>query len=125
MERKFLKQNLTHLWDATRFSLKGLAAAWRHETAFRQEIVIIVPLLPVAFWLGTTAAQRAVLILSAMLIFIVELLNSAVESVVDRIGPEKHPLSGRAKDLGSAAVLISLIAAGLVWIIVAWERFTV
>ncbi len=119
-----LKGHLTHLWNATRYSLQGLASAWRNETGFRQEVMIIVPLLPLAFWVGTTTAQRALLIFSALQVFIVELLNSAVEAVVDRIGPEKHTLSGRAKDFGSAAVMISLIAGGVVWGLVAWERFT-
>ena len=80
-------------------------------------------LLPAAWWLGTTAVQRTLLIFSLLLILIVELLNSAVETVIDRIGPEHHELSGRAKNLGSAAVLISLIAAAVVWGVTAWERW--
>jgi diacylglycerol kinase (ATP) len=109
--------------DATRWSFQGLAAAWRNEAAFRQELLAILILLPVAFWLGTTAVQRALLVGCLLLIVIVELLNSAVETVVDRIGPDRHPLSGQAKNLGSAAVLIALVTAALVWGLVAWERW--
>ena len=117
------RTGITRLVDATRFSWYGFRAAWRHEAAFRQELVAIVIFLPAAFWLGTTAMQRALLIFAALQILIVEFLNSAVEAVVDRIGLEDHPLSGRAKDLGSAAVLTSLTAGIAVWLLVAWERF--
>jgi len=115
---------MTRLIHATRYSLQGLAQAWRGETAFRQEVIVIALSIPAAFWLGRTAAQRALLIFSALLILIVELLNSAVEATVDRIGAERHPLSGQAKNMGSAAVLIALIAAVAVWGLVAWERWT-
>jgi len=114
---------IIRIWDALRFSLQGLASTWRHEKAFRQEAWIIIPLLPFSFWIGTTATQRALLIISALLIFIVELLNSAIETLVNRVGTEMHELSGRSKDMGSAAVMISLISAGAVWGIIAWERF--
>ena len=111
------------LIDATRYSIQGLAGAWRNETAFRQEVVSIALAMPVAFWLGETAAQRALLILSVLLILIVELINSAIEATVDRIGAERHPLSAQAKNMGSAAVLIALINAFSVWALVAWERW--
>lgn len=117
------RNGIVHLMDATRFSWYGFKAAWRHEAAFRQELVTVVLFLPAAFWLGTSAAQRALLVFAALQILIVEFLNSAVEAVVDRIGLEDHPLSGRAKDMGSAAVLISLIAGMAVWGVIAWERF--
>ena len=115
---------MTRLIHATRYSLQGLAQAWRSETAFRQEAIVIALSIPAAFWLGHTATQRALLIFSALLILIVELLNSAVEATVDRIGAERHPLSGQAKNMGSAAVLIALIAAVAVWGLAAWERWT-
>ncbi len=112
------------LVDATRYSILGLTSAWRNETAFREELVVIAILLPVALWLGTTAIQRALLVLSALMILIVELINSAIEAAVDRIGTENHPLSARAKNMGSAAVLITLIAAAAVWALIAWERWS-
>lgn len=114
---------MRRLIDATSYSAMGLKAAWRNEAAFRQEVALAVVLIPAAFWLGATGMQRALLIFSSLLILIVELLNSAVEAAIDRIGPEIHPLSGQAKNMGSAAVLISLIAAAAVWGLVAWERW--
>lgn len=110
--------------DATRWSVQGLATAWRNEIAFRQEVAALLILSPVALWLGTTPVRRLLLIGCLMLILIVELLNSAIEAVVDRIGPEHHPLSGQAKNLGSAAVLMALLTAALVWGFIAWERWT-
>jgi diacylglycerol kinase (ATP) len=107
---------------ATGFSIAGLRAAWR-EAAFRQEVLLTAVLLPAALWLGQTILQRALLIASCLLVLIVELLNSAIEAVVDRIGPERHVLSGRAKDMGSAAVLLALSITAIVWGAVAWERF--
>ncbi len=117
------RAGMRRLIAATGHSLAGLKAAWRHETAFRQEGLLVVVLLPAAFWLGRDITQRALLAFSLLLILIVELLNSAVEAAIDRIGPERHELSGRAKNLGSAAVLMVLLAAGLVWGSIAWERF--
>jgi diacylglycerol kinase (ATP) len=111
------------LWNATGYSIAGFKAAWRNEAAFRQELVIVLILLPTAFWLGENFTQRALLIFSLLAVLMVELLNSAIESVVDRIGSEPNELSGRAKDMGSAAVMISLIAAGVVWGLVALERW--
>lgn len=104
-----------HLVNATRYSLKGLRAAFRDEAAFRQELSLCVILLPLAIWLGREPVEWILLIGSCLLVLIVELLNSAVENVVDRIGPEHHELSGRAKDIGSAAVMLALCTAGLTW----------
>jgi diacylglycerol kinase (ATP) len=109
------------LWNATGYSMAGLKAAWRNEAAFRQELVVVLVLLPTAFWLGETFTQRALLIFSLLAVLMVELLNSAIETVVDRIGSEPNELSGRAKDLGSAAVMVSLIAAGVVWALIVIE----
>lgn len=108
---------------ATRFSSQGFAHAWRHEAAFRQEVTLAVVLTPAAFWLGQTVLERSMLIGVLLLVLIVELLNSAIEAAVDRHGDEHHELSGRAKDLGSAAVFVVLVLVGVVWGAVAWQRF--
>ena len=100
---------------ATRYSLAGLRSAIREEAAFRQELILALVLIPVAVWLGDNGVERALMIASLLVVLIVELLNSAIEAVVDRIGTEPHDLSGRAKDLGSAAVFISLVAVPVVW----------
>lgn len=118
-------RGIRRLLAATGYSLAGLRAAWRHEAAFRQEVVLALVLAPLAFWLGETSLQRLLLLGSCLLVLIVELLNSAIEAVVDRIGPELHELSGRAKDLGSAAVFLSLLLAAAAWAVVALERFAV
>ncbi|MEO5363244.1 MAG: diacylglycerol kinase [Magnetococcus sp. DMHC-8] len=111
------------LVNATGYSLAGLRAAWRHEAAFRQEVGLAALMVPTAFWLGENGLQRAVLIGSLLVVWIAELLNSAIEAAIDRFGPERHPLSGQAKDLGSAAVLIALLLVGVVWGLIAAERF--
>ena len=108
------------LINATRFSWQGLCAAARHEAAFRQELAASIIIVPLAFWLGQTGLERALLLAVWLLVLIVELLNSGIEAVVDRFGGEHHELSGRAKDIGSAAVLIALINAAAVWVLVLW-----
>ncbi len=108
---------------ATKFSAQGLAQAWQHEAAFRQELVLVLLLVPVAAWLGQTALERAVLIGCCLIVLIVELINSAIEAAIDRHGDEHHELSGRAKDMGSAAVFISLVLVAVVWGLIATERF--
>jgi len=117
------RKGLRRVVNATRFSIAGLIAAWRNEAAFRQECALALVLVPVAFWLGRSAVERSLLIGSCALVLIVELLNSAIEAVVDRIGTERHDLSGRAKDLGSAAVFVSLVLVVIVWALVAYSRF--
>jgi diacylglycerol kinase (ATP) len=117
------KRGLRRLLDATGYSAAGLAAAWRGEEAFRQEVLFGLILTPLALWLGQSALERVLLISSWLLVMIVEILNTAVEATVDRIGEERHTLSGQAKDLGSAAVMLSLVVAALVWGAVAWQRF--
>jgi len=109
------KKNAPHLIRSFRWSLAGLVAAFRHETAFRQEIFFFCVLAPSALLFGESGAEQALLLGSLMLVLIVELLNSAVEAVVDRVGEEIHPLSGRATDLASAAVFLSIINVTLVW----------
>ncbi len=108
---------------ATRFSAQGFASAWKHEAAFRQELVLVVVLTPVAFWLGRSIVETAMLIAVLLLVLIVELFNSAIEAAIDRHGDEHHELSGRAKDMGSAAVFVVLVLVGVVWGAVAWQRF--
>ena len=99
------------------YSYKGFVAAFRHEAAFRQELGLTVILLPLAFWLGGNALERALMIGVWLLVPTVELLNSGIEAVVDRISEEEHPLAGRAKDLGSAAVFLAFLNAVVVWAI--------
>ena len=105
------------------YSGQGLASAWKHEAAFRQEVALMVVMSPLAFWLGRTLAERALLVGVFLVVIIVELLNSALEAAVDRHGDEHHELSGRAKDLGSAAVFVSLVLAFCAWALVAYLRF--
>lgn len=114
---------LRRVWNAFFYSLAGFRAAWRHEAAFRQEFGLTVALLPPAWWLARDPLEFALLVGSCLLVLIVELLNSAVEAVTDRVGMERHELSGRAKDLGSAAVLVSLLLVACVWGGVAVARF--
>jgi diacylglycerol kinase (ATP) len=109
------KTGFTRIIQAFFNSLAGLADAWRHESAFRQEILLAVVLVPVACWVRVTPTERAVLIGSVLLVLIVELLNSSVEAAIDRISFDRHSLSKRAKDLGSAAVLIALVMLAVVW----------
>ena len=103
-------------------SMKGFKAAWQSEEAFRQEVLLLAVAAPLGLWLGATAIEKALLVGSVLLVIIVELLNTGIEIVVDRIGFERHELSGRAKDVGSAAVFASLALAGLVWLLLLWPR---
>ena len=112
-----------HIQNALIYSGAGLKAAWVNEMAFRTEAIVIALMMPIGIWIGETAVQRSLLIGSSMLVLITELLNSAVEKVVDRIGTEHHLLSKQAKDLGSAAAAVSMLAAFIVWALIAYERF--
>lgn len=114
---------LTRIINAFGYSMKGLKAALIHEAAFRQELLLCVLMLPLALWLGSNGIERALLIGSLFLVLIVELVNSAIEAIVDRVGSEMHELSGRAKDIGSAAVLLSLANVFVVWALVLGGRF--
>jgi diacylglycerol kinase (ATP) len=109
------KTGLTRLWNALGYSRDGLSAAWKHEAAFREEVLLATITFPLALYLGKTGVERALLIGSILLILIVEILNSAIEAVVDKASPEKNDLAKRAKDMGSAAVLLSLFFAATVW----------
>jgi len=115
--------DLRRVWRAGGYSMQGLKAALRYEAAFRQEAVLFVMLAPLGFWLGRTGIERSLLIGSLVLVLIVELLNSAIEAAVNRVGREPHELAGRAKDLGSAAVFLALLLVVLVWILVLLARF--
>lgn len=117
------RRGLRRLIAATGFSLAGLSTAWRSEEAFRIEAVLAIVMLPAAAWLGTTTVERLLLAGSVLLVLIVELLNTAVEYTVDRISTDHNALSGRAKDLGSAAVMLSLALVVLTWAGIGWERF--
>jgi diacylglycerol kinase (ATP) len=112
------KTGLRRILNALAYSLDGLRAAYRHEDAFRQEVLLAALLLPVAFFVPASGGGRALLVASVLLVLMVELLNSAVEAAVDRISLEDHRLAKRAKDIGSAAVLISLLNVVLVWALV-------
>ena len=116
------RTGLTRVLFATRHSAAGLAAAWRHESAFRQELMLALPMLLAALWLGTTWVERALLIGSVLLVLIVELLNSGIEAIVDRVSLDLHELSRRAKDYGSAAVMLSLLLCGGTWATALWNR---
>jgi diacylglycerol kinase (ATP) len=112
------KTGLQRLINATRYSLEGLAAAARHEDAFRQELIVFAVAAPIGLWLGRTGLERALLVGCLILVLIVELLNSAVEAAVDRVSFENHRLAKRAKDIGSAAVMLSLVNAAVVWLLI-------
>jgi diacylglycerol kinase (ATP) len=114
------KRGLTRLINALGYSRDGLRAAWRNEAAFREEILLAAIAIPLAFHFGQTGTDRALMVGSVILILIVEILNSAVEAVVDKASPEKNELAKRAKDMGSAAVLLSLVNAAVVWACVLW-----
>jgi len=109
------KSGLRRVWNAFHYSLDGLKAAWRHEDAFRQEAVLGAFLIPVGLWLGEGGVEKALLVGSVVFALIVEILNSAIEATVDRISLEDHELAKRAKDLGSAAVLLALLLTLIVW----------
>lgn len=106
------------VWNAVFYSLAGLSAAYKHEDAFRQEVLLAAALVPVVFFLPASGAGRALMIGAVLLVLIVELLNSAVEAAVDRISLENHELAKRAKDIGSAAVMLALINVPVVWLLV-------
>lgn len=118
MEKAYGIFSVRRLIKATGYSLRGFSAAWLHETAFRQEVILTLVLVPLAIWLGKTGLEQALLVAVWLLVPLCELINSAIEAVVDRIGPEQHRLSGRAKDVGSAAVLLAIVNAVVVWALI-------
>ncbi len=112
------KKGLRRIFNAFFYSLDGFRAAYRHEDAFRQEVLLAVILIPLALWLPATHTGKAVMVFSVLLVIMVELLNSAIEATVDRISLDRHDLAKRAKDIGSAAVLVSLLNVLVVWALV-------
>jgi diacylglycerol kinase (ATP) len=116
------RSGLNRIWHATGYSLEGLRAGW-NEKAFRQEAIAAVVLVPLAFWLGRSWVEVALLAGSVVIVMIVELLNTGIETAIDRIGPEWHDLSKRAKDMGSAAVLLSLLLCVGIWSAALFQRF--
>lgn len=112
------KADFQRVINATKYSMKGLKAAYLYEAAFRQEVWLSCILIPLGFYLGNGAIEKILLVGSVLLVLVAELLNSAVENVVDRIGSEFHELSGRAKDIGSAAVFMAMMITGLTWLLI-------
>src|SRR4051795_8760011 len=111
----------TRLFRAMGASMKGFSGAFREEAAFRQELALAVVVIPLGLWLGRKGIERVLLIAPMSIVLMVELINSAIEATVDRIGLERHTLSGLAKDIGSAAVLMSLLLLAVVWLLVLWR----
>lgn len=115
MNERLKPQGLRRLFNSFGNSWLGLRGAWREEAAFRQECLLAIAVIPAGLWFGRTGVERFVLVAPMLLVLVVELLNSAVEAAIDRIGIERHPLSGLAKDLGSAAVFVSFVMLGAAW----------
>jgi diacylglycerol kinase (ATP) len=116
------KTGVQRLWNAFGYSLHGFSSAFRHEDAFRQEVLLAAVLIPIALLLDASGTGKAMMIASVLLVLIVELLNSAIEAAVDRISLDHHQLAKRAKDLGSAAVFLSLVNVAVVWALVIAEK---
>lgn len=119
---KFKNSGVLRALRAAKYSWDGFLAAWRYESAFRQEIVLFVILLPLALWVGETGVERALLSGSMFLVLVIEMINSALEAAIDRHGEEIHPLSKQAKDMGSAAVFLAMCNVVMIWILVILEK---
>lgn len=117
------RKGLTRLWHAAGYSLAGLRAGWS-EAAFRQEAIAAIVLVPLAAWMAQTWVEFTLLAGSVVMLLVVELLNTGIEAAIDRIGPEWHPLSKRAKDMGSAAVLLTVLITATIWILALAQRFS-
>jgi len=117
------RRGLSRIWHAYGYSVAGLVTGFRESAAFRQEVLLALCLLPASFWLGQTWVETALLAVVVVLVLITELLNTGIEAAIDRIGPEWHALSKMAKDVGSAAVLLSLLLCGGVWAAALYQRF--
>ncbi len=114
----YSEKGLKRFINAFRFSFAGFKATWTHEEAFRQEVIVFILATPTVFWITNSNVERVLLIASIVLVMLIELLNSAIEAVVDRIGSDYHELSGRAKDIGSAAVMLSIMLAVVTWLLI-------
>ena len=121
--KKQQSKSTPHILKAFYWSMKGIQSAFKHEIAFKQEIFFIVILLPFGLWYGRTATEKAILSSVLFIVLITELINSAIETAIDRISEEQHPLSGRAKEMGSAAVFFALFNAIIVWMIIIFDIF--
>lgn len=117
------KTGLRRLMNACGYSLHGFASAYKHEAAFRQEAILAAALIPLALWLDVGATSKAIMVACVVLVLVVELLNSAIEAAVDRVSLDHHRLAKRAKDIGSAAVFLSLVNVALVWAVILWARY--
>lgn len=117
------RRGLSRIWHAYRYSWDGLRACWADSTAFRQEALLALVMLPTACWLGRSWLESAVLAAAVVAVLVVELLNTGIEAAIDRIGPEWHALAKKAKDMGSAAVLLSLLLCAGIWIAALWARW--
>ncbi|HET8710780.1 MAG TPA: diacylglycerol kinase [Spongiibacteraceae bacterium] len=117
------KTGIARLIAATGYSLKGFRAAWKHEEAFRIEATLACVCIPLAFWVGQNLTHQLLLVMSCAIVILAELFNSAIEAAIDRFGSEMHPLSGQAKDIGSAGVFTSLMLFLIVWLPSLWQRF--
>jgi diacylglycerol kinase (ATP) len=118
MSHRHKPTGITRLLRAFGYSFQGFRHAWREEAAFRQELLLSLGVIPLGLYLGRSGVERALLVSPMLLILVVEILNSAVEAVVDRSGTERHPLAGMAKDMGSAAVMLSFVLLGTVWLLI-------
>ena len=125
MPQKMIEKDtgLTRIFKAALYSYKGFVSAFRHEASFRQEVIFAIVLIPLAFWLNVSKLERVAMVGVVIVVLIVELLNTAIEASIDRIGPEWHVLSKRAKDMGSAAVFLSLLLCGSIWAAALYQRF--
>jgi diacylglycerol kinase (ATP) len=121
-DQQKLRSGFSRIWHAAGFSISGLRAGWQ-ETAFRQEALAAIVLLPSSFWLGRSWIETALLAGSVLIVMAMELLNTAIEACIDRIGPEWHALSKRAKDMGSAAVLLALVLSAGIWLAALYQKF--
>lgn len=119
------KTGIARLIAATGYSMKGFRAAWRYEEAFRIEATLAGACVPLAFWIGQGLTHQLLLVMSCAIVILAELFNSAIEAAIDRVGSEMHPLSGQAKDIGSAGVFTSLMLFLIVWLPSLWQRFAV
>lgn len=122
---KTTHSGIPRLIAATRYSLQGLAAAWKHEEAFRIEVYLAAVFIPLSFVIGQDLNQQLLLLISCALVLMAELVNSAIEAIVDRISLDHHTLSGRSKDIGSAVVFIALVLFVVVWALSAWQYLSV